>query len=87
MKNEIFNNRENGSWSWITVSKGRKYITLKYSTSVQGDRDVTIIYPLELEQEILDCLKSVPAYGILELIECIGNAPVPVKITRGKPIR
>lgn len=87
MTNEIYTNRKNDSTAWIIVTKGQKYLTLKYQTCHQGHCDVTITYPLEAESQLLHCLNHIPAYGIEELCEQISGTPAPLKITKSKPIQ
>lgn len=87
MKNEIYNNRTAGAWSWIIATKGRRNITLVYRTAITGDRDVTITYDNSDEFFLLACLNHVPAYDITALIEGAGFAPAPKRIRKSAPIR
>ena len=57
-KTEIFMSRKIGDYTWIEVTKGRKYLTLKYFTCIQGDRDVIVKYDISAENELLETLND-----------------------------
>ncbi len=85
MANVIFTNREIDSNEWITVSKGRKYLTLEYLTCYQGQRDYTVTYSLDDEEELLETLSEICCN-----IECIvehGWGPEPIKVVKHGIVR
>ena len=57
-KTVIYNNREIDSFTWIEVTKGRKYLTLNYYTCIQGQRDIIVKYDISVEQELLEALND-----------------------------
>lgn len=83
--NIIYTNRENNSWSWITIAKGSDSITLKYTTRVQGDRDVTATYPLEAEAELLEAMAD-EMHNNLECLIDYGWGPEPSKVIKHAPV-
>lgn len=87
MATEIFSNRKNYSWAWIEVSKGRKFITLSYKTCIEGDRNITLTYPLASEAQLIECLTGFPTYGIDDLVGNIIGTPHYIRIRRSDPIR
>ena len=85
MISEIFNNRQHDSLVWIEVRRGRKYITLRYRTIMQGESDVTVTYNLDDEAELMETLNT-PACNIVALTE-FGWGPVPVKTVVHEAVR
>lgn len=85
MTNEIFNNWQRDAWTWMVATKGRKYITLKYLTIVQGDNKVTIKYNVSDEAELLATLNT-PLCDI-DAILSHGWGPKKVKVIIHEEIR
>ena len=53
----IFSTRTDASWAWYVVSKGTKYVTVKYSTCIQGHCDFVAKYDIVDLPAILKTLK------------------------------
>lgn len=79
MKTEIYNNRENDSTAWITVTRDENCLTLEYRTQWQGGHDVTIVYDLKDEVKLIEALNH-PLFSI-DCITEAGWGPEPIKTT------
>lgn len=74
----IYSTRNQDSWSWYTVSKGVKYVTVKFSTCIQGHRDFVAKYDIEDLQAILENLKTgvAPLETVIKPLRIVYSAPV-----------
>lgn len=83
----ILNTRQDHSQAWFILERGEKCLTLKFQTIVQGERDVTIHYPLEAESTLIHLItEHIPGYGIEQLAEKMGEAPDFIDITYDEPL-
>lgn len=78
MANIIWSNRKEGSFAWINLEKGNKYLTLNYITLLQGKSDITIKYNIADKAELISTLNNIG--GNIERITDNGDGPTPIKI-------
>lgn len=84
---EIFNNRdyENNLADWVIVTRGSKHLTYRTRTRWEGRREVTILFPLDGEKELLRILEQFPGSSSESAILDYGWGPEPIKVTRHLP--